>query len=248
MGWKRINMLRMTYVILICLPLIAYYIAKAYYIKYHEADYSEETRYSVARRCIRICMRVGRIKTKCSGQENLPEDGGYVMFPNHQGKFDVLGIIASHDAPCTMVMDYKVSKRPIVNPFVELIKGQRLDKSDRRKQVKTILDIVREVKEGRRYIIFPEGGYDHNHNELQDFRPGAFQCATKSKAPIVPVAIIDSYKVFNVNSLRKVTTQVHFLPAIPYEEYVGMTTAEIAGIVRERIRTVIAEKQTKGAS
>ena len=67
-------MLRMTYVILICLPLIAYYIAKAYYIKYHEADYSEETRYSVARRCIRICMRVGRIKTKCSGQENLPED------------------------------------------------------------------------------------------------------------------------------------------------------------------------------
>ena len=64
----------------------------------------------------------------------------------------------------------------------------------------------------------------------------------------MPVAIIDSYKVFNVNSLRKVTTQVHFLPAIPYEEYVGMTTAEIAGIVRERIRTVIAEKLTKGAS
>ena len=29
-----------------------------------------------------------------------------------------------------------------------------------------------EVKNGRRYIIFPEGGYDHNKNELQDFMAG----------------------------------------------------------------------------
>lgn len=232
----------MYYVILISLPLVLYYIAKAYYIKYHESDYTENTRYDVARRCVRICMHVGRIKTLCYGQENLPEDGGYVMFPNHQGKFDLLGIIASHNSPCTMVMDYEKSKLPIVNPFVELIKGQRLDKSDMKKQVRTILNIIQEVKQGRRYIIFPEGGYENNGNELQKFLPGAFQCATKSKAPIVPVAIIDSYKVFSINSLRKITTQVHFLPPILYEEYAGMSTAEIAELVKSRIQETIREK------
>lgn len=36
-------------------------------------------------------------------------------------------------------------------------------------------------------------------------------CSVKSKTPIVPVALIDSYKVFGVNSLKKVNTQVHFL-------------------------------------
>ena len=241
-------MLRMYYVILICLPLVLYYIAKAYYIKYHESDYTENARYDVARRCVRICMRVGRIKTLCYGQENLPEDGGYVMFPNHQGKFDLLGIIASHQSPCTMVMDYERSRLPIVNPFVELIKGQRLDKSDMKKQVRTILNIIQEVKQGRRYIVFPEGGYENNGNELQKFLPGAFQCATKSKAPIVPVAIIDSYKVFQINSLRKITTQVHFLPPILYEEYAGMSTAEIAELVKCRIRQAIQEKTIENRS
>ena len=61
-----------------------------------------------------------------------------------------------------------------------------------------------------------------------------------SQAPIVPVAIIDSYKVFGINSLRKVKTQVHFLNPIFYEEYQGMSTPEIAQMVKERIAAVIA--------
>ena len=102
-----------------------------------------------------------------------------------------------------------------------------------------ILQIADEVKNGRRYIVFPEGGYDHNKNELQDFMAGSFKCATKAKAPIVPVAIIDSYKPFGVNSLRKVKTQVHFLAPIFYEEYGKMTTAEIAEMVKGRISSTI---------
>ena len=107
---------------------------------------------------------------------------------------------------CGVIMDYTRSMLPIVNPFIDLVKGKRLDKSDMKSQMKTILEIVEEVKAGRRYIIFPEGGYDHNKNTVQRFMPGSFKCATKAKAPIVPVAIIDSYKPFGINSLRKVKT------------------------------------------
>ena len=77
---------------------------------------------------------------------------------------------------------------------------------------------------------------------MQEFRAGSFKCATKAKVPIVPVAIIDSYKPFGVNSLRKVKTQVHFLEPISYEEYAKMTTQEISEMVRSRIGAVI-EKQ-----
>ena len=122
-----------------------------------------------------------------------------------------------------------------MNPFIDLVKGKRLDKSDMKSQMKTILEIVEEVKAGRRYIIFPEGGYDHNKNTVQRFMPGSFKCATKAKAPIVPVAIIDSYKPFGINSLRKVKTQVHFLAPIFFEEYQEMTTPQLAELVRERI-------------
>jgi 1-acyl-sn-glycerol-3-phosphate acyltransferase len=195
----------------------------------------------MAQKCIRIVMRHGRIETKSYGQELLPKEGGYVMYSNHQGKFDTLGIMYAHEAPCTIVMDYYRSKLPIVDPFIDLLKGKRLDKTDMKSQVKTVLEIAQEVGEGRRYIVFPEGGYDHNRNDLQEFMPGAFKCATKAKVPIVPVALIDSYKPFGENSLRKVTTQVHFLKPILFEEYNGMTTPQIAEMVKERIAEKIKD-------
>ena len=232
-------MLRLCYVVVVSLPFIVYYICKAHFIEKHDGYFPEERRYRMAQRCIRIMMRNGRIKTESFGQELLPAEGGYVMYSNHQGKYDTLGIMNAHPTPCPIVMDYDRSQLPIVDPFIDLVKGKRLDKTDMKSQMKTILEIVEEVKAGRRYIVFPEGGYDHNKNDVQDFMPGSFKCATKAKAPIVPVAIIDSYKPFGINSLRKVKTQVHFLTPIFFEEYNGMTTPQIAELVKERIVEVI---------
>lgn len=235
-------MLRLFYVIFISLPFVLYYIHKAHYIAKHQEKYSEEERYRIARRCIRIMMINGRIRTEAFGTELLPQEGGYVMYSNHQGKYDTLGIMSAHCKPCTIVMDAYRSRLPIADPFIDLVNGSRLDRTDMRKQINTIMKIAEEVKSGRRYIVFPEGGYDHNRNDLQEFMPGAFKCATKYGAPIVPVAIIDSYKVFGINSLRKVKTQVHFLKPIFFEEYQGMNTQEIAQIVKERIATVISRQ------
>lgn len=229
-------MLRLCYVVVISLPFVMYYICKARYIERHDESFSEERRYKMARKCISIMMRNGRIRTESTGQEYLPREGGYIMYSNHQGKYDTLGIMISHPKPCTIVMDADRSTLPITNSFIDLVHGQRLDKTDMRSQLKTILEIAEEVKEGRRYIIFPEGGYGRNKkNDLQDFLPGSFKCATKSGAPIVPVAIIDSYKPFGVNSLRKVKTQVHFLAPIFFEEYAQLNTREIAELVKSRI-------------
>lgn len=227
--------MRLCYVVVMSLPFIIHFLLKARMIERLGGIFPEERRYQVARKCIRTMMRIGRIRTEYTGQELLPREGGYVMYPNHQGKYDSLGIMYSHPQPCTLVMDYERSHLPIVDPFIDLVQGKRLDKRDMKSQLKTIMQIVEEVKAGRRYIVFPEGGYDHNKNDVQDFMPGAFRCATKAGAPIVPVALVDSYKPFGINSLKKVKTQVHFLKPIPYEEYKDMTTPQIAELVKDRI-------------
>lgn len=232
-------MLRLFYVIFVSLPYELYYIYKARRISRNREKHTEEECYRIARKCIRIMMRNGRIETKAYGTELLPSEGGYVMYSNHQGKYDTLGIMSAHKKPCTIVMDAFRSKLPIANSFVDLVNGSRLDKSDMKKQMKTVLKIAEEVRNGRRYIVFPEGGYDRNRNDLQEFLPGSFKCATKYGMPIVPVAIIDSYKVFGINSLRKVKTQVHFLNPIFADEYRDMNTREIAELVKERIAAVM---------
>ncbi len=235
-------MLRFCYVIFISLPFIFYYIRKGAYIESHSERYTEYDRYRLAQKVVRIMKANGAISTIAYGTEYLPKEGGYVMYSNHQGKYDALGIISVHDAPCTVLMDEARSHLPIVDPFMTLIQGSRLDKSDMRSQAKTIQKLTLEVKEGRKYIVFPEGGYHHNRNEVQEFLPGAFKPSFKSRTPIVPVAIIDSYKPFELNSLRPVETQVHFLKPIYYEEYGSMTTREIANMVRARIVAAIAKQ------
>lgn len=68
-----------------------------------------------------------------------------------------------------------------------------------------------------------------------------FKAATKSKCPIVPVALIDSYKAFDTGSVKKLTVQVHFLEPIYYDEYKDMKTTEIAAEVKKRIEATITQ-------
>lgn len=235
-------MLKFIYVILMNLFRAPYMIPKMRREAEHPEKYSEEERYELARHVIRLMKITGGIHTKAYGIENLPEEGGYMMYPNHQGKYDALGIIHTHKKTCSLVMDKAKSKTILVREFVDLLGGKRLDKKDVRQALTIINEVAQEVKQGKRYILFPEGGYDfNNRNNVCNFKAGSFKIALKTKAPIVPVALIDSYKVFNSFWLGPVTTQVHYLKPIYAEEYGDLKTLEIAELVKNRIQEKINE-------
>lgn len=212
------------------------------YMARHTEKFDEAKRYKIARRAIYYMMRTGNIKTTCDGLENLPKEGGYVMYPNHQGKFDALSIMITHAAPCSVVVDDAVSYGILIKEFIDLVEGERMKLDDVRQALKIIKKTSSEVKEGRRYIIFSEGGYKNNGNTLQEFKPGSFKMAMMAKAPIVPVALTDSYKVFGKNSLAPVTAKVRYLPPLYYEDYKDMNSREICALVKTRIQQAIDEE------
>ena len=201
----------------------------------HSEKYTEEQRYHLAVKLIERMKKKGRIETVVYGQQNLPEQGGYLLFSNHQGKYDALGIMSVHKNPCSVVMEKEKSNRYLTKQFIDLIGGKRLDRSDLRQQIKVFDAIAKEVMQGRRYLIFPEAGYTNNKNTLQEFYAGCFRTAHKARCSIVPVAIYDSYKPFGVNSLKKVVTEVHFLEPIPYQQLKELNTQQIRDLVVEKI-------------
>ena len=81
----------------------------------------------------------------------------------------------------------------------------------------------------------------HDINRRRSDGTGSFKIALKSKAPIVPIALIDSYKVFNSFHIGPITTYVYYLEPITYEEYKDLKTQEIAALVKERIEQKIKE-------
>lgn len=226
---------RFYYLVITQIFLIIYYIIKMSHFAKHPQKYSEERRFELVVSLIEKIKKKGRIETEVFGAEELPAEGGYIMYSNHQGKYDALGIVGAHPGPCAVVMDYERARLPLCSQFIDLVNGKRLDKTDPRQQVRIMTEIAKELTEGRRYLLFPEGGYTDNHNTLQEFHAGSFKCAQKAKCPIVPVAIWDSYKPFEENGLKKVVTQVHFLKAISFEEYAGKSTAQIRDMVKEKI-------------
>lgn len=235
-------MFRFYFVIIMNLFRLPYILPKMNYMIKHSERYSEQKRYAVVKRLIRIMKRTGTIFTKSFGAEHLPKEGGYVMFSNHQGKYDALGIVHTHIKPCSIVMDEARSHTILTSQVIDLVDGKRIKKDDIRQAMQIILEMAEETAKGKIFLIFPEGGYFYNKkNTLSEFKAGCFKSAMKAKVPIVPVAIIDSYKVFEGFYFSPICTQVHYLKPIPYEEYKGMKTIEVAELVKGQIEAKIEE-------
>lgn len=229
--------------ILINIHRIIFYLVKSHIWLLDVDKHTDEERYGLANEMITKMNKSSGYETIAIGQEKLPKEGGYMMYPNHQGKYDVLGIFTTHEKPCSFVMDEKRSHLILVREFLGLVKGKKIILDNPKQTITVFRQMAEELKNGRKFILFPEGGYkENNRNIVEDFKAGSFKVAQMAKVPIVPVALVDSYKVYNSDEHYGPTkTFVYYLDSIPYSEYKSMKTKEIAAIVRQRIVDKIEE-------
>lgn len=218
------------------------FVMKMHRIADRPDEFSRQDGYDYVRYLVGLMRKTGHMRTECFGAENLPKEGGYLLCPNHQGKYDAYSIVSCHDRALSVVMDREQSYFVFVSEIVDVLGGKRMDIHSPRHGLVVINQVAQELAEGVPYIIFPEGAYDNNkHNSLWDFKPGCFKAAVKAAVPIVPVVLVDSYKVYNSWTLLPVKTQVHYLAPIPYEEYREINTHQIAEMVKSRIREKLTE-------
>lgn len=201
--------------------------------------HTEQERYNFLREIVKKVNRSGRVTIEVHGCSNLPEKNGFIMFPNHQGLFDVLAIIEASPYPFGTVIKKEAADIILIKQVIRLLHGLSMDRKDIRSSMKIISQMTEEVKQGRNYLIFPEGTRSRQGNEILEFKAGTFKSAVNAKCPIVPVALIDSFKPFDISSTRKETVQVHFLEPVLYEQYMGMKTIEIAHLVHDKIQEEI---------
>ncbi len=224
-----------------------YMLPKANYMICHKERYSEQERFDFACRIMDFMRRKSRTVTKVYGKENLPKEGNYILYANHQGKYDALGILLALDKPCGVLWEKKQAQRIMSRQVCGLIGGVPIDLTDMRAKMKAITRVTEAVRSGRDMLIFPEGGYRDNGNSLQEFQSGCFHCALRSGATIVPVTLYDSYRALNSNTFERVVTQVHFLKPIPYTEYGSLSKQEIGELVKGRIAARLEEIRAQKA-
>ena len=67
-------------------------------------DYDLNKAYAFVKKVAMAANRAGRGTIESYGIENLPEEDGFIFFPNHQGLYDVLAFLESCPRPFAFVI------------------------------------------------------------------------------------------------------------------------------------------------
>ena len=221
--------------------LVPFMWCKLCYHAHHVDKYTEEEHYKMLKFIVRRANKGGNVTIAAEGLDNIPKENGFMFFPNHQGMFDALVFLESCPVPFSVVYKKEVSNVILLKQVFKALHAIAIDREDIKQSLQVINQMTEEVKRGRNFLIFPEGTRSRMGNQLLPFKGGTFKSAVRAKCPIVPCALIDSYKPFDEKSIAPVTVKLIYLKPICYEEYKQLKTPEIADLVKSRIEEAIKE-------
>lgn len=212
----------------------------SHYAKHTEA-YSWQEKWDHIHHIMSRAIQSGNVDLKVTGLENLPTDRPFMLYGNHQGMFDVVAISGTCPIPLAVVYKKELKGVPLLQQIYDCTRSYAMDREDVRQSLTVIQNVTEELKQGRSFVIFPEGTRSRKGNEMLEFHGGSFRCAIKSKCTVIPMALIDSFRVLDEKGSKPVTVQLHYLKPIEYEEYKDLKTTQLAELVRSRIAACIAE-------
>ncbi len=119
----------------------------------------------------------------------------YVICPNHTSILDITALTYLCQAPFSFIGKIELLNNPVTKIFFESIdiavdRSSRLSAFQAYKQANAIL------KENKSVVIFPEGKIDDEYPpRLHEFKSGSFRLAIENKVQILPVVIIDAWRI-----------------------------------------------------
>ena len=137
------------------------------------------------------------------GVENLPATGPALLAFNHTGYFDFIfgGTVASLKGH--RLVRFMAKKEIFDVPVVGLImRGMRHISVDRAAGAASLDEAVRSLREGNLVGIFPEATISRAF-EIKGLKSGAVRIAAQSGAPLIPVAIWGSQRVWTKDHPRQ---------------------------------------------
>lgn len=214
--------------------------AKLRHYARHTDEYPEQLKYDHAQYMMQRAILAGNVNLEITGLEGLPSEDGFLLYANHQGLFDVVAILGTCPRAFGAVLKKELFRVPLVRELALCSHSLPLDRDSVRQSVQVMRTVGEEVKKGKNMLIFPEGTRSRMENQMGPFHAGSFRAAQIAKCPIVPVAFFNSWKVLDRPGSKPVDAKIHYLKPIPYDEYDGLKSRDIAELTRGRLEEELA--------
>ena len=200
---------------------VPYYLIRIWWLGTRK-NFDLEKNYAFIKKGTKAANRAGRVTIESYGVENIPKENGFIFFPNHQGMFDALVFLESCPVPFSVVYKKEVSNVILLKQVFRALHAIAIDREDIKQSLQVINQMTEEVKQGRNFLIFPEGTRNKNADETEmlPFHDGSFKIAARAKSPIIPIAISNSANIWEANFPKMTPTHVvieYGKPIIPSE-------------------------------
>jgi len=194
----------------------------------------------------RAIKRFG-VTVEVEGREQIPE-GGVLFVSNHQGYGDIFVFLDCLQTKQTgFIAKDSLFKIPVFGKWMLRIRSLCLIQNDARKAVETFKEGEQLLRDGFSLVIFPEG-HRSRGPKMAEFKRGSMQLAIRSGAPVVPVSIMGTYKLFEEKGyVRGGHVRVFMHPYIPTEGLKRKDSAELSDKVEAIIRAKIDEWNAQDA-
>ena len=125
----------------------------------------------------------------------------------------------------------------------------QVDRNQPNSRAYSLAKSIRTLASGRSIMIFPEGGiHTKEPPKMISFKDGAFTMAIQQQVPIVPITLLDNYRI--LPDASPVRLHWHPLRAVIHApiETVGMTQENLENLKRDTYKVIdnelIGEKKT----
>lgn len=195
-------------------------------------DRSGKGYHRVLRRWSKNLLWLFGIKTSLRGAENLDPSTHYVFLANHSSYLDIIALGATIPDDIRFIFKKELAKIPIFGWGLAMGPYILIDRTDARNAMASIEHAAEQIREGASVVIFPEGTRTPD-GRLGPFKRGGLMLATKSGVPMVPVAIIGTYRLLSRHDSRVRPGNVEIIIGTPIAGKRDMNRAEETALQNE---------------
>jgi 1-acyl-sn-glycerol-3-phosphate acyltransferase len=186
----------------------------------------------------RVCLFFAGVRVRRHGWSGLPKDQPYVFVCNHQTGLDIWVNLVSIGHPFGFVAKASLRRVPFLGQALRFSPCLFVDRSTARRAAASIKEAASRIRGGTSVLIYPEGQRTWS-SQTTDFMKGAYQLAVKAGVPLVPVALINAYEVYDERSKVVRPGVVHTVVGEPVDT-AHLTASHIPELM-ERTRKWIQE-------
>lgn len=176
------------------------------------------------------------VKVVSEVRAQLEPDQPVVFVANHQNELDIVTLLVGIPHPFGFMAKAEMRRVPLLGSVLARTACLFVDRSDPRRAVQSIREAAAQIRSGHSVLIFCEGGRSFSP-ALRPFHRGAFLLAVEAGVPIVPVTVLDNYRMVDERRAAGRVGTVHMVVGEPIP-MAGRTRADIPALIDE-VRAVM---------